>query len=299
MYIEEDHLSPTELIEAGATLRQGIHEGVPMDDYLAGAGFPKPCISASDLVNLDTECAAYARAYWRCNPDRVAHEDTAATALGSAFHTLLLEGSEAFKARYAVKPADLNLATRDGKAWKAENEGREIIGWDAYQQITEMAGAVLKGPARNVLTARKVAEATMVAKDPVTGLWLIARPDLLISNRLVVNLKSARNPRPDEFERQVFTLRYYLGDAFSRLVAQIVGIEDPAHGFLVVGKDAPFLSYLATLKPDVRDYADRVVRALINQWADCVASDEWPSYTDRTIEIGLPAWASRKMQEAA
>lgn len=300
MYLEEEHLSAEEIIAARGTLRAGIHEGVHMEDYLSGAGLPSPCVSASDLVNMDTECAAYAHAYWRGNPDRQSHEDTDATALGSAFHTLLLEGLEKYRALYAVKPAGLNLATKEGKAWKAEEaNGREVISWDNHEKLLSMAGAVLKGPARTVLTARKVAEVTLVAKDPDTGLWLVARPDLIVSGRLLVNLKSARAPKPEEFERQLFALRYYLGDAFYRHVAKLAGIENPAHAFLVVGKEAPHLSYLATLKPELREYADRCVRTLLDQFASCVENRDWPSYTSHTIEIGLPAWAAKRMQEAA
>lgn len=298
MYLEEEHLSAEEIIEAKRTLRAGIHEGVHMEDYLSGVGLPSPCVSASDLVNLDTECAAYAHAYWRCNPNREPNEDTDATAFGSAFHTLLLEGREVFNSRYAIKPQGLNLATKDGKAWKEENAGREFVSYDDFLKLSRMHAAVLRGPAGDVLRSPRVAESTIIAKDTDTGLWLVARPDLIVNGRLLVNLKSARSPKPEEFERQLFALRYYLGDAFYRLAARFAGIEAPAHAFLIVGKDAPHLSYLAALKPELSAYADRCVRTLLDQWASCISFEDWPSYTAHTIEIGLPVWAAKKMETA-
>lgn len=276
----------------------GIHPNISFEQYLSGADLPSPAVSGSDLVNLDSECPAYAHAFWRGNLARDRSEDTDATSFGTAAHAYILEGEEAFFSRYVVKPEGLNLSTKEGRAWKAENEGAEFIGFEAFKRICRMRAGLFKHPdARRILKAGGTPELTMVARDPATGLWLLARPDLFIERAgMLVNLKTARNLAASDFERQVWALRYYLSDAFVRYVAKLCGVAKPSHAFLVVGNEAPHLGYVAALKADAAEWGDRQVRLLLNQFAACVESGVWPSYSDGVLEIGLPAYAAVQVQ---
>ena len=278
-------------------LSAGIHSGVSFARYRSGEGLPAPAVSGSDLVHLDSECAAYAFAFWRGNPKREESDDTAATAFGTAAHALILEGFEAFSARYVVKPENLNLSTKAGREWKANIDGHEIISHDAFVRILNMRAGLLAHPdASRILNAGGKPELTMCAQDPVSGLWLLARPDLFVERAgLLVNLKTARNLAPDDFARQVWSLRYYLSDAFVRYVARLCGIDEPKHAFLVVGNEAPHLGYVAALKADAAEWGARQVRILLDQFASCVSSGVWPSYCDGVLELALPAYAATKI----
>ena len=175
---------------------EGIHHDVSFDAYLSGTGIPAPAVSGSDLVAYETECPAHAFAFWRGNPARIHNEPTASMTLGTAAHCYILEGADAFHDRYAVKPEGLNFSTREGRAWRDEQEGRSIISFDQHMQILAMRDALMaQADARRLLEAGGRAEATMIAKDPETGLTLLCRPDLYISRAgLAVNLKTTASP---------------------------------------------------------------------------------------------------------
>ena len=278
-------------------LSDGIHHDIDFAQYLSGTGIPAPAVSGSDLVAYETECPAYAHAFWRGNPDRLRSEPTPAMALGTAAHAYILEGADAFHERFSVKPEGLNFSTREGKAWRDAQEGRSIISFDQHMQILAMRDALMAQPdARRLLEANGKAEVTMVAKDEETGLTLLCRPDLYISRAgLAVNLKTTANPAPSAWRRTCANLRYDLGDAMFRLVASTLGIQRPSHAFMVVGSQPPHLGYVAALSAEAASAADQQLRQILRRFAKSVASNDWPGYTVGVLEIGLPSWAANEI----
>ncbi len=276
---------------------EGIHHDIDFATYLSGTGIPAPAVSGSDLVNYETECPAHAFAFWRGNPARIHNEPTASMTLGTAAHCYILEGADAFHDRYAVKPEGLNFSTREGRAWRDEQEGRSIISFDAHMQILAMRDALMAQPdARRLLEAGGRAEVTMIAKDPETGLTLLCRPDLWIGRAgLAVNLKTTANPAPNAWRKTAANLRYDLGDAMFRLVAGLLGVRRPSHAFMVVGSNAPHLGYVAALSADAASAADQQLRQILRRFAKSVADNDWPGYTVGVLEIGLPQWAANEI----
>lgn len=278
-------------------LADGIHYDVSFDAYLSGTGIPAPAVSGSDLVAYETECPAHAHAFWRGNPARIHNEPTASMALGTAAHCYILEGADVFHDRYAIKPEGLNFSTREGRAWRDEQEGRSIISFDAHMQILAMRDALMAQPdARRLLEAGGRAEVTMIARDPETGLTLLCRPDLYISRAgLAVNLKTTANPAPSSWRKTAANLRYDLGDAMFRLVAGLLGVQRPSHAFMVVGSNAPHLGYVAALSAEAASAADQQLRQILRRFAKSVADNDWPGYTVGVLEIGLPQWAANEI----
>lgn len=278
-------------------LADGIHHDVSFDAYLSGTGIPAPAVSGSDLVNYETECPAYAHAFWRNNPARVHREPTASMALGTAAHAYILEDADVFHERFAVKPEGLNFATREGKAWREAHSDRQIVSFDDHMRIVAMRDGLMQNPdARRLLEAGGRAEVTMVAKDEETGLTLLCRPDLYIARAgLAVNLKTTASPAPNAWRKTAANLRYDLGDAMYRLVASTLGIQRPSHAFMVVGSGEPHLGYVAALSADAASAADQQLRQILRRFAKCVADNAWPGYTDGVVEIGLPVWAANEI----
>jgi len=278
-------------------LGEGIHHDVSFDAYLSGTGIPAPAVSGSDLVNYETECAAHAFAFWRGNPDRLHSEPTPAMAFGSAAHAYILEGADAFHARYVVQPEEIDLRTKVGKAWRDEVGDRNLIRFSDHMRIMDMRDALMAQPdARRLLEAGGRAEVTMIARDPETGLTLLCRPDLWIGKAgLAVNLKTTANPAPSSWRKTAANLRYDLGDAMFRLVAGLLGIQRPGHAFMVVGSQAPHLGYVAALSAEAASAADQQLRQILRRFAKSVADNDWPGYTVGVLEIGLPQWAASEI----
>ena len=278
----------------------GIFAGIPMADYL-GQPCPGPAVQATNLKHLWDECPAYAYALWSGNPRAERDEDTAAKDFGSAFHMLLLE-PENFDRAYAVKPDGMTFATKEGKAWRAEQEesGREIITAAEHERMLRMCEEIELHPTGQLVVARKaMAEATMAAQDPETGLWLKARPDLLMTDAppMAVNLKTAARPNPRLWQRQASDLGYHVSAAFTRRVARLVGLDASLpYAFLVVGSKPPHLPFVATLKDSAMAWGDLIVTAALRRFADCLSSGKWPGYADAVVEIDLPAWEETRLQ---
>lgn len=278
----------------------GIHRDIPFDAYLAPNTFGPRAVSGSDLVAFETECPAHGFAFWRGNPLREQPNATPAMTFGSAAHAYLLEGPAAFNERYIVKPDGLSLATREGKAWRETVGAREIVSHDDCARIFNMKVALMLNPAAaKLLQAGGVAELTMVATDPDTGLRLLTRPDLYIAKLgLSVNLKTTQSPHPEAWRRTCANLRYDLSDALFRRVARLLGIENASHAFLVVGSKPPHLNYVAALSAEAAHAADQQLDQILRRFAACVDTGHWPSYSDGVVEIGLPNWAAAKIQQS-
>ena len=72
---------------------------------------------------------------------------TPAMEMGTALHCRVLDGATAFDRQYVKKPDGLSLATKEGKAWKAElgrkkvlSEGGKDDPWGSVQGMTAALG---------------------------------------------------------------------------------------------------------------------------------------------------------------
>lgn len=282
-------------------LEAGIHKYVPMTEYL-GQPCKGPAVQGTDLKRLWDECPAYAWGLWSGNPNHFEDEETPATGFGTAFHMLLLEPEE-FKAAYALAPEGMNFTTKEGRAFKAEAEaaGREVIAHKAFLRMQRMKDEIAAHRIGRLILERKAkAEATMIARDPETGLWLKCRPDLLMPDApaLTVNLKTANKPNPRAWQRQASDLGYHISAAFTRRVAKLLGLHDALpYAFLVVGSKAPHLPFVATLKDSAMAWGDLIVTRALRTFADCLESGKWPGYADDVIEIDLPPWEEARLQK--
>lgn len=278
-------------------LAPGLHPDVPIGVYLADC-CPGPSVSGSELIRMDQTCPAVAYAHWTGNPDRLDHEGTAATKLGSALHTLVLEGEPVFRKRYAVKPEGMSLATTDGKAWRRDQSGKEILSSDDGMAVFAMSRALSRDPVASKAFEDGIPEATAVMKDPITGLYLRCRPDWLrTSVDLALNLKTALSAKPDEWRRQAFELGYFVSAAVTVDVLSAVRDRPFAEAFVIVEKSPPYPCVVCTLSAELIEFGRLIYRKALQRYADCIASGAWPGYSDKVIEVDMPPWAKYRLEE--
>lgn len=278
-------------------LAPGFHADVPMELYHSDccAG---PSVSGSDLLRIEQRCPAVAFAQWGCNPDRIEESDTAATLVGRAFHTLILEGQPAFDRQFAVKPEGMSLATADGKAWKRDQVGKAILSHDDGMRIFAMSRAVSRDSLTSKAFDNGAPEVTAIVKDPATGIFLKSRPDWLRSDtHLCINLKTSISAKPADWERQAFSLGYHIGAALAIDVVGELRRHPAAHVFVIVEKEPPYCAVTCLLKPDVIEWGRLQYRKALDTFARCIESGHWPGYADQVIEVGLPRWAEYALEE--
>lgn len=129
-----------------------------------------------------------------------------AAAAGSALDALLT-GSPA---RYVIKPEGMSFATKEGKAWRAENatDGQDII--DA-ETMAEIAAALR--PARSAVETLAMIHGEplyqLTLRGEIEGLSVQTRPDIAYPGYLL-DLKYVNSGAFESFERQFLDGRYFL-----------------------------------------------------------------------------------------
>jgi hypothetical protein len=208
---------------AAMLFEDGVYFGLPHAQYLAD-----PAIGSSALKALSYDPAAY----WYnspLNPSYEPPEPTAPQRLGTAFHTMVLDGPEAFQGRYTMEPGPEYLRTATGIAdWikerggnklprakrdliaraqeidpevkiydvaveQAREAGKDILPEEDYTRIVRATEAILANPALRSAIAGGVSEVSVFWTEEVDGVpvRLKSRFDYL-KPRAVVDLKSMR-----------------------------------------------------------------------------------------------------------
>ena len=286
--------------QLGKQLGEGLHRGVPMAVY-HGDCCPGPSVSASVLVEMreGEGCPAKALARHYLSPWLDAgprpDDDSEARRFGTAAHAYLVEGPEVFAARYAVKPQDLSLATKDGKAWKAQQATKEIVAFDRFETIQRMAIGLGTNAATASAFTGGEAEVTAIVQDRETGLWLKARPDYLRQG-LALNYKTAASAAREPFMRQAWSLGYAIGAALSLDVLAELGERRHAC-FIVQEKSAPYLAKAWVLADDYLAGARALYRRALRRFADSLAAGKFDGYGDEVGTLPCPPWATRKLDQ--
>ena len=228
-----------------------------------------------------------------------------AMSLGTALHAAMLE-PENDLAQAVVQP-DIDKRTKLGKeehaAFSAAHLGRCIITQEQAENLDGMVIACLKDwRIKHALSACKRREVSVFGS--IGGHPAKARLDAWNGHGMVLDLKTTRDLACD-FEKSIANFGYGLQAAWYREVLRSVFAsegrlmpDDFSFVFLVVETAFPHGTAVYRMSDEVMDcYSDRLVE-LQKQWWACVLKNEylgWPQ-TD-VVDISLPAWAMKKLQE--
>ena len=105
----------------------------------------------------------------------------------------------------------------------------------------------------------KICEATLIAKDPGSDLWLKCRPDIYSPKMQVMgDIKTAVKADPRSFSRVIFSLNYHIQCAFYIKVAELCGWhvktmtqpdeDTQVFGFMSVQKTRPYPAHFHVLQ---------------------------------------------------
>lgn len=279
----------------------GIYSEITNDAYHSGPGDSK---SGLDLINRSP------MHYWARKTAANDNEPTAAQAIGTAFHSRLLE-PELFARSYVVAPK-IDKRTNAGKAeWEAFqtlHAGKEYIDQATSDQLEGMAAAVAAHPAGNALMNGEVGspELSVYWRDEETGLLLRCRPDWWRIDGIIVDVKTTDDASPEEFSRSVAKWRYHVQAAFylDGITAAIKQSGEPlkiptAFVFLVVEKKAPYAVQPYILDDESIELGRAAYRANLRTLARCMEANEWPAYGDTIQRISVPAWYAAKHSEVS
>lgn len=219
--------------------------------------------------------------------------------LGTAAHSLILEGSED---HYAIIDANdwRTNAAKDARA-KARTEGKVPLLLRQVENVRGMARMVRSNLAHFDESPQPLAngkpEQTLVWNDG--GVWCKARVDWLHDGyQCIDDLKTgAVSAKPDAWTKTLYGRGGDLQAAFYlRGLKAITGV-DAAFRWIVVENSYPYATSVISLSPEGLAHANDQVEEAIATWRSCLASDRWPGYPTRTCYVDPPAWSLAQWME--
>ena len=228
-----------------------------------------------------------------------------ALAVGEATHAGILE-PENDLAQAVVSP-DVDKRTKAGKeeyaTFAALNERRCIITPDQAQQVDGMIAACNRDwRIKHCLSACKKREVSVFGE--IAGFPAKARLDAWNGHGMVCDLKTTRDLACD-FEKSIANFGYGLQAAWYRAVLRSAMEssgrmlpDDFSFVFLVVESVAPFGTAVYRMSDEVMDCYSERLPELQKLWWKCVVENKYPGWPqDDVVDIGLPPWAMKKLQE--
>jgi hypothetical protein len=266
-----------------------IHHGMGFDEYRG-----LPYISKSGLVDFLRSPGFYR------HRQGVPFEGNKYTLFGSALDCVMTDGPKAFDAEYSIRPAGVDLRTKAGKQWKAEQEGKTPLTADEGRRIQECHDRVLAyPPAAELLTESVQTQISIVWEDTASGVTLKGRPDFYLpptalDSPIITDLKSTGEGDPDSFGRTFAKFRYHWQAAlYCAGMTAITGVEHYDFRFIVVERDAPHRVEVYKCDEGAIHQAMEEIAELLPRYRRCCETDIWPVSTGALQDVSLPPWAMR------
>ena len=273
-------------------LGQGIHQGVPIESYVADPA-PDPSVNSGMLWALLNQSPQHAKAqHPRLNPE---HEQDASARLdiGSIAHALLLEEDSS---KVVVIEAD-DWRKKDTKEQRdaARAEGKLPILSKDYFGIQAMVTAARFQIAKSEFATdfkEAIPEQTLIWQHE--GVWCRSRPDKATKDwRILFDYKTAASAHPGAFQRAMVQNGYDLQAELGMMGAEaLTGTTRLTFVFLVQELDPPYAMSFISMSPAWQELAHQKVLRGLSTWKGCIRTNDWPSYTPQVAYVEPPGYAS-------
>lgn len=245
---------------------------------------------SKSAIDLLLECPARYKAWLDGDEEE---KDSDALRFGSMCHLLCLQ-PELFDSQYAM--TDLNLATKEGKAWKASlPEGLEVVKGKDVEKAMYMADAV-----RSHWQVEHLFANPHVCEQAIfwtyNGVPCKAKPDIVSvlpdGRRIIGDLKTTDSANPKHCERSIMKYGYYRQAAWYLSGMEFSGQPCDAFVFIFVEKTRPHLITCFEMSEDALKLGMRECDKAVTILKDCQEKNLWPCYTKDILTFELPEWAA-------
>jgi ATP-dependent exoDNAse (exonuclease V) beta subunit len=273
------------------TLKPGFHK-MPDPQYFAHSA-----INNSILKIIQEQSPAHGKDAMD-NPS----PSTPAQEFGSGLHAYFEdENHQAFHAAYYLNPEG-NGATKAVKEARAQakqdNPGKKPISVKDFETIKGMAESLEAHPVTKHLVYTGDSEIVGLYTDQETGIECKVKYDLLRQDiALALDWKSTTSggASPATAPKNIFNFSYHQQAAmYSDAFFQITGEKLKDWLFVFIEKIRPYAVGVYRLDDQALALGMRQYRAALRTYAECMATGQWPGYSDRIESVSLPAWAFNK-----
>lgn len=291
-----------------AAFLPGIFPAMTMGEYHA-----LDAASNSRLCQL-RRSPAHLKAYLS-EPSR----DTLALKIGRAVHTAILEPDH-FNQNFVIPTqcegvtAKKEQCRNPGVLYRAEtgwlcgihgkglasDESRIALSPDAYATCIRARDAIHKHPtAAKLIAGMTDVELSVVWDDAETGVRCKARFDGYVPNvagGCIIDIKTTTDASPREFERAIFSRGYDLQGAHYLAGADAVDIPAAHFVHIAVEKEVA-VAAVYRLKDEVVTAGYARLQQLLKVYKHCLTTGEYPGYSDEIVDIGIPEWSWRQIDQ--
>lgn len=273
--------------------KPGLYYDIPEQDYHADPCVG-PSLSRGMAATLITKSARHARLEHPKLSKVEPNDPTAAMDFGSLGHKLLLgRGSK-------VQVGDWSdWKTNAAKDFRIAARGVGDI--PCLTHVYERACAMEEG-VKLEFERLGIAESFARGKSEVVGVWqedgfwLRAMYDRLVVDAdagVIYDLKITENAHPTTCTKQIANMNYHLQDAhylrgLERLLPALAG--RCKFKFLFVENSVPFSVTPIELSGEFKKLAQLQWDRAFALWKQCLTTDTWPNYVDKTVRAEPPAW---------
>jgi len=219
-------------------------------------------------------------------------EETDAMRIGTLAHAMILEGKD-LRDLYAIKPAGMSFATKEGKAWRdAQTLG--ILKEEDANMLPKAAQAIAENPhAAALLKGCQHREMAIIGS--MMGVECKALLDVCGTDGVawvIGDLKTCQDASPKAFAKDVFNRDYDLQKVwYSTLLSNIEGLEtEPYWNWLAIEKTAPFVNAVYT-GDDFTESGMRKLEIVLDRFKECTESGKWPMPYRGINKLERPSWA--------
>ena len=266
------------------TFANGLHEGLSNHDYHRSSG-----VGSTGLKRILVSPAHFRYP----NPFNA----TRAKEIGSAIHCRILE-SDRWETDYKVVECDARTSALYKAACKDFPKERVLTSVE-YENVLGMQKGVLRNRhCRELIEAPGRYELSLFTTDPITGVAVKVRYDKLTDSGMPCDLKKCQKAGRDDFSRTINNYGYHVSAAlYMDAWEWQFGEKLDVMRWIAVEEQSPHAALRYKPDADALMIGRALYREALELYANCLDSDEWPSYEDDEEDIGLPNYAVSNYEE--
>ena len=213
---------------------------------------------------------------------------------GSALHMACLE-PDIFYDTYILLRSSENRMSSEYKTAKKEYGEELVLVKPEIEKIEGMAKSLSNSKICECIDNYNCdKELSGFSIDPETGLMCRHRFDAIIDG-IAIDLKTTTDARQHAFSKKILDFGYHIQAAFyADQYKWITGEEIEKFIFAAIETSAPYAVKIYELDQESIEAGRKKYRQALNEYAQCKATDTWPSYDQEIETIGIPQWALEK-----
>ena len=267
-------------------------EGMKITEPCYVANMPADVYHAHDSIsNTGLKLMMRSPAHYKYQERK---ESTRAMLLGSALHMACLE-PDIFYDTYHLLRSSENRMSSEYKTAKKEFGEEFVLVKPEIEKIEGMAKSLRKSVISEYLDNEYCAkELSGFAIDPETGLMCRHRFDAIVDG-IAIDLKTTTDARQHAFSKKVLDFGYHIQAAFYADQYNWITLKEIERFiFAAIETSAPYAVKIYELDQESIEAGRKKYRQALNEYAQCKATDTWPSYDQEIETIGIPQWALEK-----